>query len=157
MNSVKIWREKNGWTQETLAELTGLSTRTIHRVERGERVGLETWAALAAVFQVSIATLQQPPIENEVRSMITPEIKIALKKVRQIRDFYIQLSIYFVINLLLFLINLIMTPDYWWVIWVVIGWGIGILIKAFRIWVIPIWLDDEWERKKVEQQLNKRL
>ena len=26
---------KNGWTQETLAELTGLSTRTIYRVEKG--------------------------------------------------------------------------------------------------------------------------
>lgn len=50
MNSVKILREKNGWTQETLAELTGLSTRTIYRVEKGDRVGLETWAALAAVF-----------------------------------------------------------------------------------------------------------
>ena len=92
---------KNGWTQETLAELTGLSTRTIYRVEKGDRVGLETWAALAAVFQVSIATLQQPPVEDEVHSMITPEIKTALKKVRRIRDFYIQLSIYVVINLLL--------------------------------------------------------
>lgn len=89
--------------------------------------------------------------------MITPEIKTALKKVRRIRDFYIQLSIYVVINLLLFLINLIVTPDYWWVIWVIIGWGIGILIKAFRIWVVPMWFDDDWEREKVEQQLNKKL
>ncbi|OBX05977.1 hypothetical protein QV06_00010 [Gallibacterium genomosp. 3] len=151
MNSVKILREKNGWTQETLAELTGLSIRTIYRVEKGDCVGLETWAALAAVFQVSITTLQQPPVEDEVHSMITPEIKTALKKVRRIRDFYIQLSIYVVINLLLFLINLIVTPDYWWVIWVIVGWGIGILIKAFRIWVVPMWFDDEWEREKVEQ------
>ena len=70
-------------------------------MEKGDRVGLETWTALAAVFQVCIATLQQPPVEDEVHSMITPEIKTALKKVRRIRDFYIQLSIYVVINLLL--------------------------------------------------------
>ncbi|WP_418257328.1 hypothetical protein [Gallibacterium anatis] len=23
--------------------------------------------------------------------------------------------------------------------------------------MLPMWLDDEWERKKVEQQLNKKL
>ena len=43
-------REQRAWSQEQLAEIAGLSTRTVQRVERGERALHETRMALAAAL-----------------------------------------------------------------------------------------------------------
>lgn len=54
-NQVKQLRLQRAWSQEQLAEMAGLSVRTIQRIENGERPGLETLSALAAVFEVTVA------------------------------------------------------------------------------------------------------
>ena len=43
---VKELRDKNGWTQEELAECCNLNVRTIQRVESGQNASLETYKAL---------------------------------------------------------------------------------------------------------------
>lgn len=48
---IKALRETNKWTQETLAELAGLTERTVQRVESGEPSSLDTRRALARAFQ----------------------------------------------------------------------------------------------------------
>lgn len=60
MNSshqVKQLRLQRAWSQEQLAELAGVSVRTIQRIENGDRPGLETLSALAAVFEVNVAEI----------------------------------------------------------------------------------------------------
>lgn len=49
----KAMREARGWTQEHLAVVTGLSVRTIQRVEAGEAPAAETVISLAAAFDVT--------------------------------------------------------------------------------------------------------
>ncbi len=44
---IVTWREGRGWTQETLAELAGITVRTIQRVEGGEPSSVDTRRALA--------------------------------------------------------------------------------------------------------------
>ena len=46
-----------GWSQEQLAEASGLSVRTIQRIENGQAPGLASAAALARVFDVEIDQL----------------------------------------------------------------------------------------------------
>jgi transcriptional regulator with XRE-family HTH domain len=48
---VKGLRQNNKWTQTTLAELSGLTERTIQRVENGEPSSLDTRRALAKAFE----------------------------------------------------------------------------------------------------------
>lgn len=43
-----------------MAELPGLSVRTVQRIESGDHPSLETLSALAAVFEVSVADLSGP-------------------------------------------------------------------------------------------------
>lgn len=43
-------RKQNFWTQEELSEASGVSVRTIQRIERGQSASLETWRALASAF-----------------------------------------------------------------------------------------------------------
>jgi len=52
-------RLEQGWSQEELARHSGLSTRTIQRIESGQKAGLESLKCLAAVFETSISTLMQ--------------------------------------------------------------------------------------------------
>lgn len=56
---IKKLRENKQWSQEQLATLSGLSIRTIQRIESGNRASLESLKALAAVFETNIETLQK--------------------------------------------------------------------------------------------------
>jgi transcriptional regulator with XRE-family HTH domain len=58
-------RLDKGWSQEELARHSGLSTRTIQRIESGQRAGLESLKCLAAVFETSISALMQEQMMNE--------------------------------------------------------------------------------------------
>jgi transcriptional regulator with XRE-family HTH domain len=50
---IKAERQKRAWTQEHLAEVSGLSARTIQRLECGEAPSPETLRMLAAAFGIS--------------------------------------------------------------------------------------------------------
>ncbi|ACV27176.1 helix-turn-helix domain-containing protein [Kangiella koreensis] len=56
---IKKLREQKQWSQEQLATLSGLSIRTIQRIESGNRASLESLKSLAAVFETNIETLQK--------------------------------------------------------------------------------------------------
>ncbi|QSX38805.1 helix-turn-helix domain-containing protein [Shewanella sedimentimangrovi] len=56
---VRTLREKHHWSQEQLAQLSGLSLRTIQRVEAGNKASLETLKALASVLEIDISTLTE--------------------------------------------------------------------------------------------------
>ena len=55
---VRELRLARGWSQAHLAELSGLSVRTIQRIETGANPGLESLRGLAAVFGVDVGELQ---------------------------------------------------------------------------------------------------
>ncbi len=61
---VRKLRLQRGWTQDELSEISGLSIRTLQRLERGATPRLETARILAAVFEVDIQTFQPPPPET---------------------------------------------------------------------------------------------
>ncbi len=50
---VKYYRKDNGWSQDVLARVSGLSLRTIQRVEKDGSSSVETQLALAAAFNVT--------------------------------------------------------------------------------------------------------
>ena len=56
---VRKLRLQKSWSQEHLAELTGLSTRTIQRIEKGEKPGLESIRLLAKAFDIDAQILQK--------------------------------------------------------------------------------------------------
>jgi len=63
--SMQQRRLDRGWSQEELARHAGLSTRTIQRIEGGQKAGLESLKSLAAVFETSISELMQEQTMTE--------------------------------------------------------------------------------------------
>ena len=58
---VQKLRLQRGWSQQQLAELSGLSVRTIQRIEQGSGATVETWKSLASVFEVDFQQLRGVP------------------------------------------------------------------------------------------------
>ncbi|MFD2165877.1 helix-turn-helix domain-containing protein [Thalassotalea euphylliae] len=56
---VKKLREKKYWSQEQLANMAGLSLRTIQRVEAGNPASQETLKSLASVFEIDVSKLTE--------------------------------------------------------------------------------------------------
>ena len=56
---IKRLRLRKNWSQEQLAQLSGLGLRTIQRVESSDRMSLESLQALATVFDIDVTELEQ--------------------------------------------------------------------------------------------------
>jgi len=50
---------ERGWSQQRLAELSGLSFRTIQRIENGQPASAEPLKSLASVFEVDFTITHQ--------------------------------------------------------------------------------------------------
>ncbi len=66
-SSIRKLREERAWSQEHLAEVAGLSLRTVQRVESDGSASHDTRLALAAVFELDVGSLSAPsnnPVPN---------------------------------------------------------------------------------------------
>jgi transcriptional regulator with XRE-family HTH domain len=149
--SIQKLRLKRGWSQQQLADASGLSVRTIQRIENGHAASTESLKCLAAVFEVDFSTLAPEETMNEKQE------QEAFRHVRRLRGFYVHVFQYFVVNLGLAAINLIFMPHRLWVLWVIAGWGLGLLGHAFMVFRPAWFLGPEWERAQVEKRLGRPL
>lgn len=153
---VRKLRLQRGWSQEHLSQLSGLSIRTIQRIERGQNAGLESLKSLAAVFEIQITDLQQEPqMNNEIQ--VTADEKVVLEQVRAIKSFYSNLISYLSVITLLFVINFMIDPSYIWAWWPAMGWGIGIVCHGLSAFEILNFFGPDWEKKQVEKRLGRKL
>jgi transcriptional regulator with XRE-family HTH domain len=150
-------RLQRGWSQEQLAELSGLSVRTIQRIERGQPASIESLKSLGAAFQIDFSDLKEPEMNPTVGQNISADEALALAHVRKLKGFYIHLAQYVIIVGFLTAVNLYTTPQVYWVVWVWLGWGIGLLLHGLRAFDKIPFLNGEWERQQVEKQLGRKL
>lgn len=156
--SVQKLRLKHGWSQQQLADASGLSVRTVQRIEAGYPASTESLKSLAAVFEVDFSTLNPEPAMNA--TTLNPselQEKDAFDQVRKLRGFYLHLMKYVIVNIGLLAINLIFSPHRLWFYWLMLGWGLGLLSHAFRVFR-PAWvLGPDWEKREVEKRLGRPL
>jgi DNA-binding XRE family transcriptional regulator len=70
---IREQRERRAWSQEHLAEVTGLGLRTIQRIEKTGAASYESARSLAAVFGVDVADL------GDESAMRGPRISVPLR------------------------------------------------------------------------------
>ena len=161
-------RVQRGWSQEQLAEISGLSVRTIQRLENGAPGSMESLKALGAVFETDFNTLKEPAMSTTIPAEITTpapasipavsnEEALAMLQVKRIKAFYHHAFQYLVVVLVLALINITLTPERKWVLFVALGWGIGLLLHGLKAFDRIPYLNGDWERREVEKRLGRKL
>ena len=129
--SVRKLRVERGWSQEQLALMSGLSIRTIQRIECGQAPALESLKSLAAVFEVHIQDLTMEKDEMNTSENRQPDDPVRTHQ-QAVKGFYHHALRYVVVITLLFIINWWTSPEYIWAKWPALGWGIGILSHGLR-------------------------
>jgi hypothetical protein len=81
-------------------------------------------------------------------------------RVKELRNFYVDLTLYGAVNLGLILIWAISGGGYFWPIWVIVGWGIGMVLKAISLGMIPAladlfpFFDKTWEEQQIKRMMK---
>jgi transcriptional regulator with XRE-family HTH domain len=148
-------RTDRGWSQEQVAEMAGLSSRTVQRVENGDKPSAETAKALAAVFEIPLIELQSTNSESPRGKPVLSRSELqVISEIRQLKAFYIHLFWFVVIIPMLFLINVITSTHYIWAVWPFLAWGLGVLTHGATIYRPFRRFGSNWEREEFEKRLR---
>lgn len=155
---VRKLRLERAWSQETLAEISGLSVRTIQRVEHGAVPSLDTRAALAAAFDVDAAIFSGESNMAHASSSteITEAEHEALEHVRDLKGFYLHAAAYSFVNVTVFAVWLMSSSSYPWFLWPAFGWGVGLASHGLSVFEIFSLFSPEWERRQVAKRLGRQ-
>ncbi|NBD96237.1 MAG: helix-turn-helix domain-containing protein [Gammaproteobacteria bacterium] len=151
---VRKLRLRHGWSQDQLAELTGVTVRTIQRIERGHRPSLETAKALGAVFEVDFSTFTSEDGMSEKEALREEEIE-AMTYAKEVKDFLTgAVSTYFVLAACLFIAYGFDKPMLYVVFGVV---GVALIFQGligFEAIRLPF---QRMERRLAEKKLGRKL
>ncbi|MBT9719514.1 helix-turn-helix domain-containing protein [Enterococcus durans] len=102
-NQIALLRKSKGWTQETLAEKSNLSIRTIQRLESGEDSSLETLRLVSNALEVQINDLfSSSEKQSSEINFMSKEQSIQLEKRKAEKQvFNIKALIFYIFILLL--------------------------------------------------------
>ena len=168
---VRKLRLKQGWSQEQLAELVGVSTRTIQRLEQNHRPSLETAKALSSVFEVELSTFipEEKNMNMNDNNVNEPNLaqdeKEALEYVKGIKEFFTHVLI-FAVMLIVYggaiMTGKIAEDRLTFLVLASAGWGIGVFIhgliafEKIRLGWLK-WFGPSWEKALVEKRLGRKL
>ena len=150
---VRKMREQRGWSQEQLAELSGLSVRTIQRIEKGKNAEVESLRSLAAVFETQLSEIQQgiKTIPDASTDLNEEHIK---KYVKAKRVFFVHLGAYFFVVVMLFATAMLAPGDANFSEFneVAFGWGIAVFLNLSYLLVLRYrLLNKNWEKNQVKE------
>ena len=80
----------------------------------------------------------------------------AKEKVAALKGFYVHISVYVIVNLGLFLINMMASPGRLWFFWPLMGWGIAVSLHALRVYGSGGLSDTDWEERKIRELMEKK-
>lgn len=117
---IKQLREARGWSQEHLAEVAGLSARTVQRIEAEGNASPESRMAIAAALGVMAAELGVPDAPIAISAAPRPPE-------RRKRDWRRHATLFLIVCTGLVLFDVLRHDAITWSKWPVLGWGIGLL------------------------------
>lgn len=118
---IRRWREERHWSQEHLADLAGIGTRTVQRIENGDAASYESVMALAAAFNVDVVALTVDP-KVQAKAIETAHATKGLAALRL--SFFIHFASYIFGMIIFMAISIsaygeefiMMIPAAWWTV-----------------------------------------
>ena len=157
---IQALRKQRGWTQEQLAQCSGISVRTLQRLENGEPAAAETLQAVAAVLGIPVSELlaeqttgsaEASPAQTATASPPPSEEAMLQERVLREAKFLRKAMSVGAVLIFLFIINLITTPGVWWVIWPALGMGLFLALRAIRLFTDWMEFGPSWQQRRIER------
>ena len=79
----------------------------------------------------------------------------AEQSVDQKIKFYKNFISYVIVNSILAVINWLYTPEFWWVLFPVFFWGIGVFVDFLKAFVLPQRYDESYRERKIQEEMEK--
>jgi len=79
----------------------------------------------------------------------------AKKRVEALKGFYVHLTVYVLVNLLLFSIDMLTSPQSLWFFWPLLGWGIAIALHALGVFGAGRRFGAGWEERKINEWMER--
>ncbi|MGJ8528844.1 2TM domain-containing protein [Maritalea sp.] len=162
--SIARRRIDKGWTQEQLAEVAGLSARTVQRIESGKSANLESLKCLASVFETNVADLiKEQEMQNQIAEHADLEIDgdqksyretEAIKYVKNLKEFYRHLIVFVIVAPCLVAFNAWLTPGVWWVVWAIFPWGFAVAMHFLTVFGFLNLLGPKWEQRQFQKRME---
>lgn len=104
-------------------------------------------------FKVKLPMLlNKPNIVSSEPDENYKSYKKAQKRVKELKDFYMNLISYCIVIPFLIFINLFTRSSFHWFWFPVFGWGIGLASHAFQVFGVG----ESWQEKKIREIMNKQ-
>ena len=137
---IKRWREERHWSQEHLAELAGITARTIQRIENGEAASHDSVMALAAAFNVDVIALS---VDAEAEARHATERQAEAAEARMRLYFYLHAASVAMVTAIFAFLAVI---DGSWEIFKIVLWFVfPLAVHGIAVFVMQ--LTDQHERK----------
>jgi transcriptional regulator with XRE-family HTH domain len=145
LRDIKKMRLERHWSQDQLAEMSGLSIRTIQRIENGENAGLESLKSLAAVFEINIADSDKKEEMEQIRKEEA--------YVQNVKGLY-KLFAVAILSLVAPFIIAVNDSSNWSVfLWILLSWGVLLGIYSLNVFDF---FGEEWKRKMISNKFKKK-
>ncbi|MBR7799251.1 helix-turn-helix domain-containing protein [Undibacterium fentianense] len=151
--SIKNLRNERGWTQAQLAEFSGVSQRTIQRIEKGQAATAETAKCLAAVFELPITQLGL--IEAVDEAQLNEVEKAELKNIRAIRHLIVELVAYFIVVPLICVASYVHNGEIRNGLGLAVGWGFWLAYQIIELFDAKAFFGANWEKRQLDQRLGR--
>jgi transcriptional regulator with XRE-family HTH domain len=151
-------RLDHGWSQEDLALHSGLSTRTIRRLESGNTASLESLKCLASVFETTVSDLVQEQTMTETYSpgqhRLEQAEKDAIAYVQNLRAFHMNWIAFIAIMPCLLILNVVLSPQFLWVGIVGACWVAAIGLNALVVFSLFSLFGGQWEQLEFQKRMK---
>jgi hypothetical protein len=91
-------------------------------------------------------------VSNDLRQ--DPRYMEARRRVRREAEFYKHLLTYVIVMAGLVVINFLTSPGYFWVIWPMLGWGIGVVVHGLQTFAGNSF-GRKWEERKIREYMER--
>ncbi|TYC18086.1 helix-turn-helix domain-containing protein [Bizionia gelidisalsuginis] len=145
LRDTKKMRLERHWSQDQLAEMSGLSIRTIQRIENGENAGLESLKSLAAVFEINITDSDKAQEKEQIRK--------EEKYLQNVKGLYKLLAIAILSLVAPFIIAVNDSSNWSIFLWILLSWGVILGIYFLNVFDF---FGEEWKRKMIDKKFKKK-
>ena len=157
--TIKQIRQERGLSQEQLAQMAGISPRTLQRIEGGATPSAETLKCLASALDLQFDDLRKDM--DMAQDIAAPaghaeyteeEVQEARDHVEGLKGFYMHAGVMVMSVIIIYVVNLLVSPWYMWAHWAALGCGISVAIHALVLFGDS---SGTWERRQIEKRLKR--